>query len=140
MAGISLRRLHLYQSGEPLQLILAASGSEVSLALKAAHLLEEGVAVRVVSIPCAEVFYAQDEGYRRSVLPDGLPIMVVEAGVTRGWYSLKPGAQITVYGIDRFGVSGPGDEVAAKLGLHRRCSCSARLGVCESSSATRRCF
>jgi transketolase len=43
--------------------------------------------------------------------------MVVEAGVTRGWYSLKPGAQITVYGIDRFGVSGPGDEVAAKLGL-----------------------
>jgi transketolase len=108
----------LYQSGEPLQLILAASGSEVSLALKAAHLLEEkGVAVRVVSIPCAEVFYAQDEGYRRSVLPDGLPIMVVEAGVTRGWYSLKPGAQITVYGIDRFGVSGPGDEVAAKLGL-----------------------
>ncbi len=101
-----------------LQLVLAATGSEVSLAVEAARLLEEqGVGVRVVSIPCAETFYAQDAEYRNSVLPDGTAIMVVEAGVTRGWYSLKPGAKIAVYGIDRFGMSGPGEQVAARLGL-----------------------
>lgn len=101
-----------------LKLVLAATGSEVSLAVEAARILEsQGVGTRIVSIPCAETFYAQDDEYRQSVLPDGVPIMVIEAGVTRGWYSLKPGAEIAVYGIDRFGMSGPGEQVAAHLGL-----------------------
>lgn len=108
----------LYEPQAERKLVLAATGSEVSLALQAARILEEkGVGARVVSIPCAELFQAQDEEYRKSVLPDSTPIMVVEAGVTRGWYSLKPGAKITVYGIDRFGMSGPGSAVAAHLGL-----------------------
>ena len=100
------------------QLVLAATGSEVSLALEAADILEsQGIGVRVVSIPSAEVFYAQDEEYCRSVLPDGVPVMVVEVGVSRGWYSLKPGGKIAVYGLDRFGMSGPGNQVAEHLGF-----------------------
>ena len=106
------------EAKQEMQLILAATGSEVSLAVQAADLLEEqGIGVRIVSIPCAEVFYEQDADYRNSVLPDGTPIMVVEVGVSRGWYSLKPGAKISVYGLDRFGMSGPGNQVAARLGF-----------------------
>lgn len=100
------------------QLVLAATGSEVSLALEAADILEDrGIGVRVVSIPSAEVFYAQDAEYRRSVLPDDVPVMVVEVGVSRGWYSLKPDGKIAVYGLDRFGMSGPGEKVAEHLGF-----------------------
>ncbi|ODR06647.1 transketolase [Mycobacterium sherrisii] len=95
--------------------ILAASGSEVSLALEAADLLSEhGISAIVISVMWRERIPAalQADG---TALPD-LPVVWIEAGVTTGWRALaRPGD--TVIGIERFGESGPGPEVAARLGL-----------------------
>src|SRR3546814_16177719 len=65
--------------------VIIATGSEVSLALDAQQALAaQGIAVRVVSMPCTEVFDQQDAAWRESVLPAGLPRVAVEAGVTSG--------------------------------------------------------
>ena len=103
-------------SGQP-DLVLIATGSEVSLACAAAdQLTAEGRRVRVVSMPSRELFLAQDESYQRSVLPDGGRRLIIEAGVTSGWHVLRrPGDAIC--GINRFGESGPGEQVARHLGL-----------------------
>jgi len=94
-----------------------ATGSEVSLALAAAdRLAEDGIAMRVVSMPCAELFDGQPEDYRRSVLPaEAGPVIAVEAG--RGETLQKYVGGGVVYGIDRFGASGPASDVAAMLGF-----------------------
>lgn len=87
--------------------MLAASGSEVALAMQAAELLSErGIAAIVVSVMWRE---------RIAALPD-LPVVWIEAGVSTGWRALARPCD-TVIGIDRFGASGPGPEVAAHLGL-----------------------
>ena len=69
------------------EVILIATGSEVSLAIKARDILQEkGIGTRVVSMPCMELFAAQDERYRRSVLPAGSAVRVgIEAGIRQGW-------------------------------------------------------
>lgn len=96
------------------QAVLVATGSEVSLALEAQQMLAaEGVPVRVVSLPCWEVFEAQSDEYRRSVLPPHLPTVSVEAGTTLGWAKY---AQAHV-GLDRFGASAPLADVYPKLGF-----------------------
>ena len=104
-------------AGEP-DAILVATGSEVAVTLEARKLLaEQGVAVRVVSMPSWEIFDAQDEEYKNSVLPPGVEVRVsVEAGVARGWerYVGFRGASI---GIDRFGASAPGETVLSELGI-----------------------
>lgn len=93
---------------------LVATGSEVSLALEAQKRLAElGLAVRVVSLPCWEVFEAQPAEYRAQVLPPGLPTVSVEAGTTLGWARY---AQRQV-GLDRFGASAPFAEVYPRLGF-----------------------
>ncbi len=100
------------------QVVLIGTGSEVSLALKAqAALANEGIAARVVSLPCWERFLAQDAGYRNDVLPLGVPRVSVEAGATFGWQAIV-GLDGATVGIDRFGASAPGNVVAAKLGIH----------------------
>jgi transketolase len=103
--------------GDP-DVVLLATGSEVSLAVTARDLLaEHGVSARVVSLPSWELFDAQDEGYRRSVLgPVGAARVSVEAGTTIGWarYTGENSAHV---GIDRFGASGPGTEVLKWLGF-----------------------
>jgi transketolase len=87
--------------------ILIATGSEVELAVKAAEqLAAEGVPVRVVSMPCADVFDRQDAAYKASVLPRALPRVAVEAGVTDFWYKYV-GLDGAVIGIDTFGESAP---------------------------------
>ena len=95
-----------------------ATGSEVALALEARELLEKaGVSCRVVSMPCWELFEAQADDYRESVLPEAVKARVsVEAGVTLGWrrYLGEKGRAI---GIDRFGASAPGNTIFEKLGL-----------------------
>jgi transketolase len=98
--------------------IVIATGSEVSLALEARELLEKaGVSCRVVSMPCWEIFEAQADEYRESVLPEALKARVsVEAGVTFGW-SRYLGEKGRAIGIDRYGASAPGDTVFEKLGL-----------------------
>ena len=98
--------------------MLIATGSEVELALRSQAALDaKGIQVRVVSMPCWEAFDKQDEEYRSSVLPAGIPRVSIEAGITLGWqkYTAPSGA---VIGIDRFGASAPGDVVADKLGMN----------------------
>ncbi len=98
--------------------ILMATGSEVTLALAARELLSpSGIRVRVVSMPCWELFEAETEEYRESVLPEAVKVRVsVEAGVTLGWERYL-GSRGRAIGIDRFGASAPGNTVFEKLGL-----------------------
>jgi transketolase len=98
--------------------VLVATGSEVSLAVEtAARLRGAGVAARVVSLPCLELFLEQSADFRRSVIPvDGTPVVAVEAA--RG-ESLRRivGANGLVYGIDRFGASAPAADLARAYGF-----------------------
>ena len=95
-------------------LVIIGTGSEVSVALEAAELIKErGVNVRVVSMPCMQLFESQDAEYRSSVLPEGVPVISIEAGSTFGWHQWSD-VQI---GIDRFGASAPGETVMKNLGI-----------------------
>ncbi|MEM6430751.1 MAG: transketolase C-terminal domain-containing protein, partial [Deinococcota bacterium] len=100
------------------ELILIATGSEVSLALAAkAKLDSEGTPTRVVSMPSMELFDAQDESYRTSILPAGVRKRVaIEAGASLGWYKYV-GDGGAVIGLDRFGASADGNVVMAQLGF-----------------------
>ncbi|HEY0855459.1 MAG TPA: transketolase [Albitalea sp.] len=87
------------------QAVIIATGSEVQLALHAQQQLAvHGIAVRVVSMPSTTVFDRQDAAYKRRVLPQGLPRVAVEAGVTDGWWKYGVSA---VVGIDTYGESAP---------------------------------
>ena len=98
--------------------IIIATGSEVWVALAAREeLAKQQVAVRVVSMPCWELFAAQPQSYRDSVLPPAQHRRVsVEAGVTFGWREHIGDRGIAV-GIDRYGASAPGEVVLEKLGI-----------------------
>lgn len=97
------------------EIILMASGSEVSLILEAAQkLADEGKGVRVVSFPSWELFEKQDEAYRESVLPKNIQLrLAVEAGTTLGWERYAG----SVIGIERFGASAPYKVIFEKLGF-----------------------
>lgn len=99
-------------------LILIATGSEVGLAVAAAaELSAEGKAVRVVSMPCAEVFEAQPADYRESVLPPACSRrLVIEAGSTGLWHRYT-GAQGAIIGLDHFGESAPAEQLFEKYGF-----------------------
>ena len=97
--------------------IIIATGSEVDLARKAqARLAEEGIAVRVVSMPCTNVFDRQDAAYRASVLPKDVVRVAVEAGVSDGWYKYV-GLEGAVIGLDRFGESAPAGALFKEFGF-----------------------
>jgi transketolase len=103
--------------GGAAQAVILATGSEVAVALAARReLADAGIAVRVVSMPCWELFAAQDEAYRAAVLPAGVPRVSVEAGVTLGWREWI-GERGVAIGVDRFGASAPGEELLAQLGI-----------------------
>lgn len=112
--------------------ILAASGSEVALALEAAEMLgERGISAIVVSVMWRERIATALEA-DGDVLPD-LPVVWIEAGVTTGWRALaRPGDEVV--GIERFGESGPGPEVAAHLGLTAAAVFAAALRSIAASS------
>ena len=96
--------------------IIIATGSEVDLAVRAAEAMS-GKAVRVVSMPSTDVFDAQDEDYRESVLPRAVTARVaVEAAVTDGWWKYV-GSGGAVVGIDRFGESAPAGELFKEFGF-----------------------
>ena len=100
--------------GRPPQVVVVATGSEVWVSVAAAEQLEaEGVATRVVSLPCWERFADQSDDYRDSVLPPGVPTLSVEAGTTFGWAAYADDS----IGIDHFGASAPGDVVLEKFGF-----------------------
>ena len=98
----------------PAQVILLATGSEVSLCLDAARLLAEaGTRARVVSLPSWELFAEQGDGYRDQVLTPGVPVLSVEAAATFGWERYADDS----LGIDHFGASAPGDVVMREFGF-----------------------
>jgi transketolase len=100
---------------ENADITLVSTGSEVSLCIDAAKYLKEkhSITARVVSVPCFEVFDAQDKEYRLKVLPDGIPSMSVEVMSTLGWerYSHEQ------FGLNRFGASGAYKDVYKVSGL-----------------------
>jgi len=106
------------------QVILMASGSEVSTAMAAKDLLEaQGIGTRVVSVPCMELFHAQDESYRRKVLPAGPVRVAIEAAVRDGgWDRLLLGERgqekkAGFVGMEGFGASAPAGELFEKFGI-----------------------
>jgi len=103
--------------GNP-QIILMASGSEVSLIVAAGkHLASQGVAVRLVSFPSWELFTDQDQTYQDSVLlPDVKTRLSVEVGISQGWHRWV-GSKGSVLGLDRYGASAPASLVFENLGF-----------------------
>jgi len=98
--------------------IIIATGSEVGLAMDAAEQLAgKGTQVRVVSMPSTNVFDAQDEGYRESVLPSSVTArVVVEAGIADGWYKYI-GTQGKAVAMNTFGESAPAGELFKQFGF-----------------------
>ena len=97
------------------KIVLMATGSEVHLAMQAqVELAKLKIPARVVSVPSTSVFDRQSEAYKRSVLPDGIPRVAIEAGVTDGWWKYGVSA---VVGLDRFGESAPGPELFKLFGF-----------------------
>ncbi|MEZ4323053.1 MAG: transketolase [Myxococcota bacterium] len=97
--------------------VLMGTGSEVETCMEAQRVLAaKGVASRVVSLPCRELFWEQAADYKASVLPKGVPRVSVEAGVTLGWERWI-GENGTSVGIDTFGASAPAEVLAEKFGF-----------------------
>jgi transketolase len=105
----------LREAEDDLALVLIGTGSEVSVCVEAAdQLAADGVGVRVVSMPCWEIFEAQGQDYWDEVMPRGVPRLSVEAATTFGWAKWADDS----VGIDRFGASAPGAVVMEKLGIN----------------------
>jgi transketolase len=113
--GVKKGAYALDNSGK--DIILIATGSEVSLILKAAEELKAaGINASVVSMPSFKVYDEQSDEYKASLLPENTPKLAVEAGATMGWYKYI-GHNGAVIGIDHFGASAPGPIVMEKFGF-----------------------
>jgi len=123
-------------AGTPV-VVLIATGSEVSLALAAQSVLgQEGIAARVVSMPCTQRFDLQTPAYRQAVLPPSLPMVAVEAGHPDLWWKYV-GPDGAVIGIDRFGESAPAPELYELFGINvPSIVAQARRLVKESAAGT----
>jgi transketolase len=98
-------------------IVLVGTGSEVGVVLKAAEELKAaGILATVISMPSFKIFEEQDEAYKMSIFPHGVPKISVEAGATMGWWKYVGRDGVTI-GIDRFGASAPGPIVLEKLGI-----------------------
>jgi transketolase len=110
-----------WDAGAARRVVLVATGSEVALAVAARKALAgDGIAARVVSLPCTSAFDRQDAAYRASVLPAGVPRVAVEAGVTAGWRAYVGAAddpRAAVVGIDTFGESAPAGVLFRHFGI-----------------------
>ncbi len=125
-------------SGAAPKAVIIATGSEVELALKAREQLQAaGVPVRVVSMPCTNVFDRQDAAWRAAVLPAGVPRVAVEAGVRDGWFKYVGAAdagQGVVIGLDRFGESAPYKELFEYFGITTEAVVNAVISLFQSES------
>ena len=110
------RGAYVLQEGKgKLDAVIMATGSEVSLALQtAADLTQQGRSIRVVSMPCTNLFDQQSATYKAQVLPPQVPRIAIEAGVTDFWWKYGCAA---VHGVDTFGESAPAPELYAYFGL-----------------------
>ncbi|MEO6828919.1 MAG: transketolase, partial [Acidobacteriaceae bacterium] len=117
LSGVRQGGYVLQDGGASPDVVLIATGSEVSLILQAAAKLEsQGTHARVVSMPSWRLFDAQPEAYQRKILLSGVPRLVVEAGSPFGWWKIA-GDTGDVLGLDRFGSSAPGEIAMEKLGF-----------------------
>lgn len=117
LAQISQGAYVLDAESETLKLAIVASGSEVMIAMEAKKLLAtQGQAVRVVSVPCLERFLAQPASYRQQVLPTGVTVIGIEAGV-RESLAVLTGSLDKVLGMQTFGASAPAKQLFAHFGL-----------------------
>ena len=119
------------EDDDELDIILVGTGSEVSVCVAARELLETvGVSARVVSMPSWDLFEEMEDEYIESVLPDDVPVLSVEAGVTFGWdrYSDEQ------VGIDHFGASAPGDVVMAEFGITAEDVVEAAVALLEETA------
>jgi len=109
----------LWDSSTVIDIILLATGSEIHLALEAAMVLaERGFGVRVISMPCWELFEMQTQEYRDDILPPRITARIsIEAGIPGGWERYT-GTEGKIIGISRYGFSAPGKIVYQKLGFH----------------------
>ncbi len=116
--GVRKGAYTLWQSSESPKLLLIATGSEVHIALEAARMLQEkGISARVVSMPSWELFEAQSQDYRLSVLPSAIKARIsIEAGATTGWCRYTGDSGVNI-GIDHFGASAPGKVLYEKFGI-----------------------
>ena len=113
-AGVPAGAYVLVDERDGLDLVLIGTGSEVQLCVEAqVALAADGVSARVVSMPSWDLFAAQADEYRDSVLPPGVPTMAVEAGSPFGWERYAD----LVVGLDHFGTSAPGPTAMAELGF-----------------------
>jgi transketolase len=113
--GVKKGAYALDDSGK--DIILIATGSEVSLIMKAAaELKAAGINASVVSMPSFKLFDEQDAAYKSALFPENTPKLAVEAGATMGWYKYV-GHNGGVIGLDRFGASAPGPIALEKLGI-----------------------
>ncbi len=113
--GVKKGAYALDNSGK--DIILIATGSEVSLILKAAEeLKKEGIQASVVSMPSFAIFEEQEQSYKDELFPENTPKLAVEAGASMGWWKYV-GHNGGIIGIDRFGASAPGPLVLEKLGF-----------------------
>jgi transketolase len=120
--------------GKDPEIILIGTGSELQLAFKAAEALEaDGVAARVVSLPCWERFELQDGAYRESVLPRAVRARVaVEAGISLGW-DRWVGDEGAIVGLDHFGASAPAGTIFEKFGFTVERVVAVARGVLDGS-------
>ncbi|SPA32307.1 transketolase (RUBISCO operon) [Cupriavidus taiwanensis] len=115
------------------RVVLVATGSEVEIAMRAAaQLADAGIAARVVSMPCVELFYAQDAAYRDTVLPPGVPRVSIEAGSTWFWRAVV-GERGRALGLDTFGESAPAEALYQHFGLTPEHVAAAALAVLEDA-------
>ena len=108
----------LFESRYPTQIIIIATGSEVALCLAAARRLDtQNIGVRLISMPCAEVFERQHQGYKESILPAAIRLrLAVEAGVSDYWRKYV-GLDGDIIGVDQFGASAPGEVLMQHFGF-----------------------
>ena len=117
-SGVARGGYVLRDSEEAPQVVLIGTGSEVHICLDAqARLIEQGIAARVVSLPCWELFNQQDKEYRDSVIPPGVTARVaVEAGIRQGWDAYI-GIDGRFVGMDSFGASAPASVLYEHFGI-----------------------
>ena len=109
----------VFERGEKPEVVFVATGSEVSLAVSAVKELPETLAVRVVSMPCWEIYTAQPKAYREQLIPGAAKKVVVEAGTSFGWLNMIEGRHddTLLITIDHVGASAPASVLAEKFGF-----------------------
>lgn len=124
-------------AGEP-ELILMATGSETALAVEAAVALgARGRRVRVVSLPCAEIFDAQDEAWRESVLPSAVRRRLAVEAAAPSWWRKYVGLDGEIIGMEGFGVSAPGAVLFERFGFTAENVAARALALLELPASAR---